>query len=135
MICLDTNCVIALLNRQSSPVHDKVRRARLSNEVVAISTLVLFELWYGVAKSARRERNAQRIRDFCDRHIAILPFDEQDAEVAGNIRAELNRAGTPIGLYDLLIAAQARRRGATLVTANGREFGRVPGLLVEDWAV
>ena len=58
----------------------------------------------------------------------------EDAEEAGNIRAALERAGKPIGPYDVLIAAQARRRGATLVTANEREFARVPGLKTEDWA-
>jgi len=65
---------------------------------------------------------------------AGAPFELADAEHAGAIRAQLERAGTPIGHYDLLIAAQARRHGATLVTANQREFARVPGLDVMDWA-
>jgi tRNA(fMet)-specific endonuclease VapC len=56
------------------------------------------------------------------------------AEEASDIRFTLERAGTPIGPFDILIAAQARRRGALLVTANGREFGRVPGLRFDDWA-
>ena len=64
----------------------------------------------------------------------MLPFEPEDAAHAGDIRAELEKAGTPIGHYDYLIAAQARRRGATLVTANVREFARVPGLLLADWA-
>ena len=64
----------------------------------------------------------------------VLPFDAEDAAHAGDIRAHLERKGTPIGPYDYLIAAQARRRGATLVTANRREFERVPGLMVADWA-
>jgi tRNA(fMet)-specific endonuclease VapC len=63
-----------------------------------------------------------------------LPFEIEDAEEAGDIRAALERAGTPIGPYDILIAAQARRRGAILVTANEHEFARVPGLMVEDWS-
>ena len=62
-----------------------------------------------------------------------MTFDAEDAHEAGDIRALLERAGTPIGPYDILIAAQARRRGATLVTANTREFARVPGLKTEDW--
>ena len=62
------------------------------------------------------------------------PFESQDAEEAGDIRAALERTGKPIGPYDLLIAAQARRRGATLITANEREFARVPGLKTADWA-
>ncbi len=66
--------------------------------------------------------------------VTILSFGPEDAEQAGDIRATLDRTGTPIGSYDVLIAAQARRRGATLVTANTREFARVPGLKTEDWA-
>ena len=63
----------------------------------------------------------------------MLPFEAEDAAHAGDIRAHLESKGTPIGHYDCLIAAQARRRGATLVTANRREFERVPGLMVMDW--
>ncbi|MGA9430725.1 MAG: PIN domain-containing protein [Xanthobacteraceae bacterium] len=66
--------------------------------------------------------------------VAILNFDADDAREAGDIRAALERAGTPIRPYDIHIAAQARRRGATLVTANAREFARVPGLAIQDWA-
>ena len=66
--------------------------------------------------------------------IAILPFESDDAEEAGDIRAVLEHAGTSIGPYDVLIAAQARRRDAVLVTANQREFARVPRLKIEDWA-
>jgi tRNA(fMet)-specific endonuclease VapC len=66
--------------------------------------------------------------------IDVLPFETDDAMHAGEIRAELERAGTPIGHYDYLIAAQARRHGAALVTLNTRKFSRVPGLLVVDWA-
>ena len=66
--------------------------------------------------------------------IDVLPFEAEDAAHAGDIRAELEKAGTPIGHYDYLIAAQARRRGAALVTLNRREFERVPGLIVVDWS-
>jgi tRNA(fMet)-specific endonuclease VapC len=66
--------------------------------------------------------------------IGVLPSEPEDADEAGEIRAELERAGTPIGPYDLLIASQARRRSATLVTANSREFVRVSGLKMENWA-
>jgi tRNA(fMet)-specific endonuclease VapC len=85
-------------------------------------------------KSARPERNVRRIADFLVGPIAVLPFEPGDAEEASDIRAAVERAGTSIGPYDLLIAAQARRRGALLVTANTREFARVPGLDIEDWA-
>ena len=96
---------------------------------------MLFELWYGAAKSARPERNARRIADFLAGPIEILAFEPADAEEAGYIRATLERAGTPIGPYDLLVAAQARRRDALLVTANEREFARVPRLKFEDWTM
>ena len=103
-------------------------------DTFAVSTIVLYELRYGAAKSARPERNAQRIGDFLAGPVEVLPFDALDAEEAGDIRATLERAGTAIRPYDLLVAAQARRHGALLVTANSREFGRVPRLKFEDWA-
>ena len=64
----------------------------------------------------------------------MLPFDADDALAAGEVRTALELRGTPIGPYDVLIAGHALRHGATLVTANTREFSRVPGLMVEDWA-
>ncbi len=135
MICLDTNAVIVLLNSRTSPVRTRIAAAAAQARPITISPIVLFELWYGVAKSARPEHNAQRIADFLAGPIAVLAFEPSDAEEAGHIRADLERAGTPIGPYDLLIAAQARRRDAVLATANEREFAHVPGLKFEDWAV
>ena len=105
-----------------------------SGEPLAIASIVLFELWYGAVKSERLERNRQRIADFLAGPIEVLPFEAGDAEEAGDIRAVLERAGTPIGPYDILVAAQARRRDALLATANAREFARVPRLKFEDWA-
>jgi tRNA(fMet)-specific endonuclease VapC len=134
MICLDTNVIITLFNVAASSVEPKLRAALQSGEPVAVSTIVLFELWYGAAKSARAASNFDRIRNFLASPVQVLPFDAEDAREAGDIRAALNRSGAPIGPYDILIAAQARRRGATLVTANEREFSRVPGLRTEDWA-
>jgi tRNA(fMet)-specific endonuclease VapC len=133
MICLDTNATIAVLNRQSLPLRARVSAALEAGLPLAISAIVLYELRYGVAKSAHPQRNAQRIADFLTGVIDVLPFEPADAEEAGDIRAHLERRGTPIGPYDLLIAAQARRRSALLVTANAREFVRVPGLQFEDW--
>ena len=135
MICLDTNAVIALLNHPPSPVRTRIDAAIGLGRPLAISSIVLFELRYGAAKSARPERNAQRIIDFLSGPIEVLPFTPADAEEAGDIRAELERAGTPIGPYDILVAAQARRRDALLVTANEREFAHVPRLKLEDWAM
>jgi tRNA(fMet)-specific endonuclease VapC len=107
----------------------------VSEEPIALSAIVLFELWFGIAKSERRAENIAELEAFLARGFEILALDGDDAEEAGDIRATLARAGTPIGPYDVLIAAQARRRDATLVTANGREFSRVPGLKIEDWTV
>jgi tRNA(fMet)-specific endonuclease VapC len=135
MICLDTNAVIAVLNNRTSPVRTGMEVAIGRGDVLAISSIVLFELRYGVSKSARPERNAQRIVDFLSGPIEVLPFEPADADEAGDIRATLERAGTPIGPYDVLVAAQARRRDALLVTANTHEFARVPRLKLEDWAV
>jgi tRNA(fMet)-specific endonuclease VapC len=135
MICLDTNAVIAILNDPTSPVRTRIDAAIGLGHPLAISSIVLFELRYGAAKSARPERNVQRIGDFLLGPIEVLPFAPADAEEAGDIRAALERAGTPIGPYDILVAAQARRRDALLVTANEREFARVPRLKLEDWAM
>jgi len=135
MICLDTNTVIAVLNIPNSPVRTRIDAAIQAGDILAISSIVLFELWYGAAKSARPQRNARRIADFLAGPIEVLPFEFGDAQEAGDIRAALERVGTPIGPYDTLVAAQARRRNALLVTANGREFGRVPRLKFEDWAM
>ena len=135
MICLDTNAIIASLNDPTSPVRARIDQARNNGIVVTVSAIVLFELWYGAAKSGHRQRNTERLVDFLTGPIQLLNFDAEDAREAGDIRAALSRAGTPIGPYDVLIAAQARRRNATLVTANAREFARVPGLRIEDWAL
>jgi tRNA(fMet)-specific endonuclease VapC len=135
MISLDTNAVIAAINDGQSPVRGRLEETLARGEAVAVSTVVLFELNYGIAKSLRSEDNRSRLDEFMAGRIEPLLFDPEDAKESGDIRATLERAGRPIGYYDLLIAGQARRRGAVLVTANRREFARVPGLRVEDWTV
>ena len=112
----------------------RVQEALGEGSVLCVSTVVLHELWYGVAKSVRRDRNTERVQTFLSGPIEILAFDEADARAAGEVRAQLERVGQPIGAYDALIAGQAVRRGLTLVTANAREFERVDGLMREDWA-
>jgi tRNA(fMet)-specific endonuclease VapC len=134
MICLDTNAVISALNQRTSPVLARIEDPIASGATLAIGSIVLFELRYGAAKSTQPERNIRRIADFLVGPIEVLPFESADAEEAGDIRAALERAGTPIGPYDILVAAQARRRDALLATANAREFARVPRLKFEDWA-
>ena len=131
---LDTNAVIALLKDEPAIFRKRLRRAVSRGAAIAVSSIVLYELWYGVARSARRRENAERLRVFLSGGIEVSAFDEEDAKAAGELRATLEGAGTPIGPYDLLIAAQALRTGATLVTANVAEFARVPGLQWQDWS-
>jgi tRNA(fMet)-specific endonuclease VapC len=133
MIALDTNVVIAAINRRVLHVRDRLLQTLVDGTVVGIPSIVLFETWYGIKKSARSEENAANLSAFLALDLTHWPFEPEDAEEAGDIRAVLKRAGTPIGLYDILIAAQARRRGATLVTVNTREFTRIAGLKTEDW--
>jgi tRNA(fMet)-specific endonuclease VapC len=134
MICLDTNIVIAAINRRIPQVRTRLLRSLADRMIVGIPAIVLFEMWYGIKNSTRPQENASNLSAFLALDVVQWPFEMEDAEEAGDIRAALARAGTPIGPYDILIAAQARRRGATLVTANAREFARVPGLKTQDWA-
>ena len=134
MFLLDTNAVIAALKGDPPDVAERLER-ELLHDVVALPVIGLFEMRFGIARSARRNDNIERLAVFLQLPITIVPFDAGDAEEAGDICAELARAGTPIGPYDVLIAGQARRRGAVLVTANTRGFTRVPGLKTEDWAI
>jgi tRNA(fMet)-specific endonuclease VapC len=130
---LDTNAVIALLRNNPPGIRDRLRLVVSRGAAVAVSSIVLYELWDGVARSERRRENAERLRVFLSGNIAVVPFADVDAKAAGDLRAALETAGTPIGPYDLLIAAQARRSGTTLVTANVSEFARVDGLVWQDW--
>jgi len=130
---LDTNAVIALLKGEPPSLRRRLRRVLAKGTSVAVSSIVLYELWYGVARSERRRENAERLRVFLSGNLDVLPFDEEDAVAAGDLRVALERRGKPIGPYELLIAAQALRTGATLVTANVSEFARVSGLAWQDW--
>ena len=130
---LDTNAVIALLKDQPPNVRNRLRRLVRPGVSIAVSTIVLYELWYGVARSQRHRENAERLRVFLSGNIDVARFDEDDAVTAGDLRVALEAAGTPIGPYDLLSAAQALRSSATLVTANVSEFARVRGLDWQDW--
>ena len=130
---LDTNVCIAVINGVPANVRDRVTKLVARDETIAVSTVTLFELWFGVAKSVRVDANTERLAVF-RAPLEILPFDEEDARFAGTVRAELERAGTPIGAYDCLIAGQALRHSAMLVTANVQEFARVSGLRWENWA-
>jgi tRNA(fMet)-specific endonuclease VapC len=132
VILLDTNVCIAVINGRPASVLQRLRAADPRRALSRVSTISVFELRFGVAKSAQAEANAEALEAFL-RSIAVLSFDEEDAKIAGNIRAELERSGRPIGPYDYLIAAQAIRHNFALITANEKEFSRVAGLRWENW--
>ena len=131
---LDTNACIALINGTEINVRRRFKRAVARESVILLSSIVAFELWYDVAKSQRKDSNTQRLETFLGGPLEWAFFDEDDARAAGTVRAELETVERPVGAYDVLLAGQARRRGATLVTSNTNEFARVQGLKWEDWA-
>jgi tRNA(fMet)-specific endonuclease VapC len=131
---LDTNACIALINGSPASVRGRFQKAIGSGAKIVVPAIVSFELWYGVAKSARPALNAQLLETFLSGPVVELSFNDEDARVAGSIRAGLEASGKPIGAYDLLIAGQALAGQFTLVTANVSEFSRVKGLSWQDWA-
>lgn len=127
---LDTNVCVQYLAGRSLAL-----RARLEAtppDELAVCSVVKAELRYGAYKSQRTEATLQA-QDILLGQLRSLPFDDVAAEVYGQIRTALERAGTPIGANDLLIAAIALTNQLTLVTHNIAEFCRIPGLVVEDW--
>ena len=130
---LDTNAVVALLRNEPARVRERFRVAEAAGDRLALSSVVLFELWYGVAKSSHVQENTERLRVLLSGDLDLLDFDDEDARTAGQVSAGLEKGGIPIGAYDLLIAGQALRRGLTVVTANTSEFSRVTSLNWQDW--
>jgi tRNA(fMet)-specific endonuclease VapC len=126
---LDTNLCIRVLRDRPAGLRD---RFNAHAEGLCISTIVLTELLFGAAKSARPVHNRQEVERLAAR-LDVLPFDAAAADHAADIRAALERSGLTIGAYDLLIAGQARSRGLVVVTGNRKEFDRVEGLRCEDW--
>lgn len=127
---LDTNICVYLINRR--PQHEAVLRHMdgLAYGDILVSAITVSELRYGVAKSARPEQNREKFESFIER-FEIMDFDDAAATAYGMVRAMLENAGTPL---DTLIAAHALSLQCTLVTNNVREFERVPGLQIENWA-
>ena len=127
---LDTNVVIFAIRNRTPPL-----RERLTDHFgrMAVSTITVAELQYGVERSSDPARNRRATEEFLAL-LEVQPFSAAAAEHSGEIRAALAASGRPIGAYDVLIAGQARAGGLTVVTNNVREFERVPGLLVEDWS-
>ena len=128
---LDTNIVAYAKNNRPEVVYE--RMSRFDPEDLCVSVITLAELEYGVFNSSNPERNQLALTLFLA-NIEVVPFNDNAAVEYGRIRADLKRKGTPIGANDLMIAAHAKSLGMTLVTNNTREFGRVEGLAIEDWA-
>ena len=127
---LDTNiCIYAIKNRPEQ-VLERIRENREAG--LCISSITLSELEYGAAKSSNPDRNRAAILRLL-LVLDVLPFHDRCALEYGRIRAGLEKAGTPIGPLDTLIAAHAKAAGLVLVTNNVKEFARVPGLTVENW--
>jgi tRNA(fMet)-specific endonuclease VapC len=130
---LDTNtCIEYLRHGKTSPVSAKLA-AVLDSDVV-ICTVVYLELRFGALRSSNPTKNLADVRNFVMRHSS-LDFDIASAEECARIRADLAAKGTPIGPYDLMIAAIARAHGLKLVTHNTNKFSRVTGLTLEDWQI
>jgi tRNA(fMet)-specific endonuclease VapC len=127
---LDTDSCIALIKRKPAKMLDKLTSHAPGD--VGLSVVTLAELRFGVAKSAQKDANARALDEFL-LPLEIADFDETAADAYGEVRAALEKAGTPIGPLDTQIGAHALSLGSVLVTHNTREFRRIPGLSVEDW--
>jgi tRNA(fMet)-specific endonuclease VapC len=128
---LDTNAWIAVLNPGVSPV--KSRLSAHQPDEIALCSIVKAELFFGAYRSTKQAANLQLLERLY-RQFRSVPFDDAAAEVYGRIRANLAARGTPIGPNDLMIAATALANNLILVTHNTKEFFRVTGLILEDWA-
>ena len=127
---LDTNTCIRYINGRSPEIRAKL--PTIPRVEVGVSIITKAEMFYGSAKSQTPEQSRQKQLEFLET-VQVVTFDEATAIVYGDIRAYLDKQGTPIGGNDLLIAATALAGGLILVTHNIREFGRVPNLKLEDW--
>jgi len=128
---LDTSICVFAMRQASSTVSDRLDAHRADG--IVVPAIAVAELRFGADRSRRPQRHHRLLDDFFAA-FSILPFDELAGAAYGQIRRGLERAGTPIGPLDLLIAAQALSREIILVTHNVAEFSRVSGLSVEDWA-
>lgn len=126
---LDTNILIAM-SKQRLGLADRLED--IPADAILLSSVVVAEIEYGIAKSGRRQHN-RRVFDSLLSGFRVLPFDAAAARLYGPIRAQLEKRGRLIGPYDLMIAAHAQSLDAVLVTDNTKEFDRVAGLKTENW--
>ncbi len=130
-VMLDTNICIYLIKKQPASVLDRFVAYPVGD--IGISVVTLAELEYGTAKSSQPARNRAALEQFTS-SLEVADFDRDATVVYGRVRAQLEKKGQPIGSMDLLIAAHAISLNVRLITHNVREFGRIPGLRIEDWA-
>ena len=126
---LDTNICIYVIKNYPAELRERFNQHA---DQMCISAMTLSELSFGAEKSGRRAENLHAIEQFVAL-LEILPFTAKAAVHFGQLRAELERAGRPVGAYDMLIAAHARAEGLVVVTNNLREFRRISGLRTENW--
>jgi tRNA(fMet)-specific endonuclease VapC len=131
MFMLDTDICIYIIKRKPASV--SIRLAQMKAGHLSMSAITFAELMSGAKKSQHVEANSEKLIALGEL-IEIKPFDKRAAECYGDIRSSLEKRGKTIGSYDLLIAAHAFSLGFTLVTNNEREFQRVQGLKIENWA-
>ena len=129
MYVLDTNTLIYYFKNQGQVAQ---RLAAVAPQEIVVSTIVLFELQVGIAKSTSPAKRIQQLQQLLSR-VSLVPFDRDAAVASAAIRAQLEQQGTPIGPMDVLIAGVAMARQATIVTRNVDEFSRVGGLAIVDW--
>lgn len=129
-LMLDTNICIALIKRKPKDILDKFSPYQVGD--ICISSVTLAELRYGVAKSQFKEKNQAALDEFI-LPLEVVSFDENAAMVYGNLRATLEKQGTPIGSLDTMIGAHALSINLTIVTNNTKEFNRIQGLKIVDW--
>ena len=127
---LDTNTCIYIIKRKPSEVIKRFKRTNISQ--IGISSITLSELSYGVSKSSKPEKNQLALAQFIA-PLVILPYGDEAAPYYGELRAYLEKQGTPIGSLDMLIAAHALSNACTLVTNNKKEFIRIPNLKIDNW--
>lgn len=129
---LDTNTCIYIIKQKPPDVIKRFEQTELSQ--IGISSITLSELLFGVSKSSKLEQNRMALTQFVA-PLELLPYDDEAAQYYGDLRAHLEKKGTPIGSLDMLIAAHALSIDCTLVTNNEKEFIRVPNLKIENWVI
>ena len=129
MYLLDTNTLIYFFKGFANVAEMLFSK---SPKDIAVSTITLYELEVGIAKSSNPQKRNKQLESFVSR-ITVLPFDSKEAKASAKIRAELEKQGTPIGPLDNLIAGTAFCFNAILVTHNTKEFSKIEGLTIEDW--